>query len=57
MRGLLSFIHQVSLVLLSRETLENQGQPRENTHLIAVAGWGHVQQAARLALRARLRLR
>ena len=57
MRGLLSFIHQVSLVLLSRETLENQGQPREITHLIAVAGWGHVQQAARLALRARLRLR
>jgi hypothetical protein len=30
-----------------KETLENPGQPRENTRVIAVADWGHGQQAAR----------
>jgi regulator of protease activity HflC (stomatin/prohibitin superfamily) len=31
----------------AKETLENPGQPRENTCVIAVANWGHGRQAAR----------
>ena len=40
-----------------KETLENPSHPRENTRVITGTDWVHGQQAARLALRARLRLR
>jgi len=37
----------INLYVGTRETLENPGQPRENIRVIAVADWGHGQQAAR----------